>query len=53
MNDDFEVWFLEVIDIADKKMAIQLGVQNMDRFSWSFNEGLSPLAAVKKHYGLS
>ena len=51
--DDFEVWFLEVIGIVDEKMNIQLGVYEMDRFGWSFNEGLTPLAAVKKHYGLT
>ena len=50
---DFEAWFLEVIGIADEKMSIQLGVCDMDKFSWSFNEGLSPMAAVKKHYGLN
>ena len=51
--DDFEAWFLEVTGIADEKMSIQLGAWDMDRFSWSFTDGLSPSAAVKKHYGLN
>ena len=49
---DFEAWFLEVTGIADEMMGIQLGAWNMDSFSWSFIEGLSPLAAVEIHYGL-
>ena len=49
----FEDWFLEVIGIADENMSIQLSVCDQDLFGWSYSEGLSPLNAVKKHYGLS
>ena len=51
--DDFEIWFLEVIGIADEKMSIQLGAWDMDAFKWHFADGLSPLNAVKRHYGLN
>jgi len=50
---EFEEWFLKVIGIADKKMGIQLGAWNADEFRWSWNEGLTPLRAVKRHYGLT
>lgn len=50
---DFETWYLEVMGIAQEKMSINLGVSSADAFSWSYAEGLTPINAVKRHYGLT
>jgi len=50
--NDFEGWFLEVIGIVSEKMSINLSLMDAHLFVDSYSDGLSPMDAVKKHYGL-